>query len=317
MSVALQLVVRTDGQPPAAVLLGALVRVVDALPGCSRRWERLTLRSGRRQTSGGLVPGHAMTAAEVGAVLAGVDGDDVSVGVSTVLAGDRYPWTRDRERDPGVLPLRLTCWGPASSRGAEPELGQAELTFDPVWPFLAPGGTAGGGTIEAVTANNDRLFSLLAQVVLAVDPVAVRAHTDDGAPIPVNAHFVYYRDITAVQDDLAWIERLWWQGSPIRGLEPLVEPSSSPPVGAVGERDWRLHEWRPPGQAARVRKDLARLVSAMPRIGLAQIVDVMVAGTCPVVSLAPGFVVTVRGRQMVDGFVDRFYTELVDLAELD
>jgi hypothetical protein len=312
MSVALDLVVRLDGPRPAPALLAALIEAVDALPACSHRWGRLTVHRGCPVVLDRSVRPGELAAADVRAALAGVDGDDVRVAVSTTLAGQRFPGVMDDS--PAVLPLRLTCWGTAVGPGPEPEVGQARLTFDPVWPFRTPGGTVGTRLATDVAGNNHRLLELLAAVVEAVDPVSVRGHSDDGPPIPVNAHLVYYRDAAAVERDLAWIERLWWQGSPPRQLGPLAEPPGSAAASPAGVRDWRLHEWRPARQAAAVWEDLGRLVAVLPRIGPAQIADVLVAGSCPVVRCGQGFVVT-GGPIPVDGFVDRFYSELADLAD--
>ncbi len=309
VSVALTAVVRVDRPGPPAALFAALTHAVERLPAHSGRWAAPTVHRGDFNGTNRLrLPPGDGSGAQLRTQFASLDADDVRLAASTQLRGWRFPGLPvDPDEPPQQLALRLAAWGPGFVQGEERDDGSAWLTFDPVWPFRSPGGDIPSDHAAALADNRDLLLRLLEHVVDAVGPASVRLHTDDGDPLPFNAHLAYYRDVTAVEADLAWIEELWARGSASRRVPPLRELPTT-------ERTWPLHEWRPASERERVLADLGRLVNALPRLGPDQIDEVRVAGTCPVRSCGPGFVV-LSGVGFVDGFIDRFFTELADLVD--
>ncbi len=310
MSVALTAVIRGPAVRPPAPLFNALTQAVERLEEHDGRWSLPTVHQGdlgaRHQHQPQLRSSDG-AGERLRAVLGGFDGPDVRLAATARIRGWRFPGQpTDPDEPPQQLALRVACRGPDFAVGDEREEGAAELTFDPVWPFRTPGGTVTPDHAAALAGNRHLLLRLLDEVVAAVDPASIRLHTDDGPPLPFNAHLVYYRDAAAVLADLAWIEELVAQGSPRRKIPPLADP------GAAGET-WTLHGWRPAGDRQHLLAGLRRLGATAPAIGPPQVHDVRVAGSCPVLACGRGFLV-LSATAFVDGFVDRFFTELADLV---
>lgn len=306
MSVALSAVVRGPAIRPPAPLFDALTQAVERLAEHDGRWSHPTAHRGvlgaghqhRLQSSG-------EEGERLRAVLGDLDGPDVRLAATARIRGWRFPGQpSDPDEPPQQLALRVACWGPEFAGADEREGGAAELTFDPVWPFRTPGGTVTPEHAAALDENRSLLLRLLDEVVTAVDPISIRLHTDDGPPLPFNAHLAYYRDAAAVLADLAWIEELVNQGSPRRRIPPLADP---------GPGTWMLHEWRSAGHRQRLLSALRRLGAVAPAVGPQQVHDVQVAGSCPVLPCRHGFLV-LSAAAFVDGFVDPFFTELADLV---
>ncbi len=308
VSVALTAAVRVDRPGPPAALFAALTQAVERLPEHSGIWSAQAVHRGDFNGTNKLrLPPNDGSGAQVGRQSTSLDADDVRLAASTHLRGGRFPGQPvDPDEPPQQLTLRVAAWGPAFWQGEERDDGSAWLTFDPVWPFRTPGGDTPPDHAAALADNRDLLLRLLEEVV-AVGPASVRLHTDVGDPLPFNAHLAYYRDAAAVEADLAWIEELWTRGSASRRAPALGGLSAT-------ERTWPLHEWRPASERDRVLADLERLVAALTQIGPGQIDEVRVAGSCPVRPCGPGFVV-LSGVAFVDGFIDRFFTELADLVD--
>ncbi|MBK7624460.1 MAG: hypothetical protein IPJ14_17830 [Kineosporiaceae bacterium] len=310
MSVALTAVVRVDRPAPPAALFDALTRSVERLPEHSGTWSSPAVhRADFNGTNRVRVAESPGSGAQLRDQFGRLDAADVRLAASTLLRGRRFPAEPvDPDEPPPQLALRVAVWGPAFRQGEERDDGAAWLTFDPVWPFHTPGGEIPAAEAADRAGNRDLLVRLVQDVVVAVDPASVRLHTDVGDPLPFNAHLAYYRDVAQFAADLAWIEELWVRGSASRRVPPLSELSAT-------ERIWPLHEWRTAAERERVLLDLERLVAVLPRLGPEQLTAVQVAGSCPVRPFGPGFLV-LSGAAFVDGFVDRFFTELADVVDL-
>lgn len=223
----------------------------------------------------------------------------------TGLRGWRYLVPPPAEA--GVHPLWITAGDPTEFPGAERTRGACSLTFPAVWPFYDDGADSGRATRPAVVDNTRLILDLIERLVAAVHPASVRVHTDDGPPLPFNAHLAYYADHVAVLGDLQWIAELWQRGDAPWHLEPLRD---IPPHG----KHWATHEWRTAGATTDLLRRLEPLVAAVPAIGEPQVHDVLQAGTCRHRRLGTtGFLVLNDGPGVAPGFIDRFYTESAEV----
>ncbi|MBL8930810.1 MAG: hypothetical protein JNL54_11855 [Kineosporiaceae bacterium] len=307
MSVALTVVVRTgDDRSPASVL-ASLLDAVERMPECSGTWKNLSLDGPSRGRRPVRDPRDVMSSDELRALIPRLDGPEVRIAVSTGLMCWRFPGEPEPERLP--MPLRLGARGPGfRGWGDERGEGVAQLVLDPVWPFRTPGGSVDPRDVAQYDDNRALLVRLVEAVVTTCAPVSVRVHSDVSAPLPFDAHLLYYRDPAAALADLAWIAELWEHGEPSRRIPALRD--------VPDDQLWReLHEWRARSTLPAVRTRLGRTVSVLEDVGPAQVEAVLVAGSCPARRLGDGFVV-MGGQAFVDGFVDPFFTELADLVDI-
>jgi hypothetical protein len=77
----------------------------------------------------------------------------------------------------------------------------------------------------------------------------MKVFTDQGLYLPFNAHVAYYREESAVLEDLQLIADVWERGLPAHNIAPLRQkcPDDMGPA---------FHHWRPPEQRERLWNEL-------------------------------------------------------------
>jgi hypothetical protein len=212
------------------------------------------------------------------------------------------------EKSPGWAgPLRIRAGDTGEGLGAERTRGDCALVLGSAWPFYDDGTGLDADARASVADSTTQVIGLVERVVAAVNPTSLRLHTDDGPPLPFNAHLAYYADHEAVLDDLQWIAELWQRGDQRWRLEPLRDV---PP----DRKHWATHEWRTASATTDLLRRLGPLVVAVPAIGGRQVDDVLQAGSCRHRRLGTtGFLVLNDGPGVAPGFIDRFYTESADV----
>jgi hypothetical protein len=241
-----------DEDAPPASSIGKLARAVSAWPRFYEPWVDISAHQGR-VTNEVAAEASPMSSGRLEERAYAWNGTD-----RLLVAGGSIPfWTFGGEGPPksGRLRLEIHAWGPqfGNPRFRDPKLdGFAKITIERAGPFYAAlGPEAIHPDVYSVNAcvqeNLDALLQLIDILHEWVSPTSLKIFDDNGLRLPFNAHFAYYRDPSAIAQDLRYLSRVWEEGlvwypddPPMKSFDPQTHAFYLHLERSDAEREW-LH----------------------------------------------------------------------------
>lgn len=279
--------------------LTALVGAMDGWPSLHGPWHRFIERDERYKAVGVSTQG-TMDSAELLGLL-GQAGASRHVSTGAVYCCQRFSGDHVSS---GSIPLSLSSWPAGYMRRDRRLDGDAALVFDTVGPFCAllkP--DAPPQVNKSVEKNLENLFELLLHLVEELSPKSVKAYTDVGTMIPINAHIAYFRDESDVLADLSLLQLLWNEGFASYNIPPLA--SLEPTAAQID-----LHSWRSPAQRDRLYRALAELIQSTDRVTEDDVRAALAGGRHDFFQGRQGWMV-LEYPHAFNAFLDRFYLDVL------
>jgi hypothetical protein len=200
------------------------------------------------------------------------------------------------------VPLSVQAWGSSFLRHPTRDEveGRAALWFRYMSPFYNASDEEDPGTEEDL----ESLTSLVHAVARRVEPDEIRVLTESFT-VPLFSHFTWFRGPEQVLRDLRWLARVWTTGLP---------DHHDPPLSVFDEKSHGIY---PEGMSREQRREIWEHLSAgiphVDRVTEAHVRQLIDSNRFDVYRIGDGFSV-LQYPYFVNGFVDRFYTDLLELA---